>query len=192
MADNFVFPYPLNEEKLWETPINELGVSDGILFGLDGGFMSVDKKINSNDQSTADYLEGISKVPGANPNNTIIVIGEITREDEGFNWRKAMYYLPDYSIYYLIEAPHFISSPWYGKNHTNTWLPSNVFKINVNSSTQKIIWIISNKSTYFPQMTSQVQIKTINLPNGETIYYSDINGSQIKNKELVFNGPEQY
>ncbi len=188
----FVFPYPINEEELWETPVNDLGVYNGILWGLDMGFMSVDKKITSNDQSTQDYLEGISMVPDSNSNNTIIVVGEITHENEGFNWRKAMYYLPNYPIYYLIESDHFITSEWYGENHTNTWLDSNVFKINVNSSTQKIIWIIGDKSAYFPQITSQIQIKTINLPNGKKVYYSDVKENQIKNNELVFNGPEQY
>lgn len=188
----FVLPYNINEEKLWETPINDLSASDGILWGLDMGFMSVDKKINSNDQSTQTYLNAISKVPGSNSNNTIIVVGEITHEDEGFNWRKAMYYLPDYPIYYLIESDHFITSEWYGKNHTNTWLNSNVFKIPLNGSTEKVIWIISDKSDYFPQITSQIPINTIDLPNGGKLYYSDVKYNQIKNNTLIFNGPKQF
>lgn len=191
----FVFPYNINEEKLWETPINELGdlsIRDKVLWGLDMGFMSVDRKIISNDLSTQIYLEGIFKVNGSNSNNTIIMLGEITREDEGFNWRKAMYYLPDYSIYYLIESPHFITSEWYGKNHFNTWMDSNIFKICINSSTQKIIWIISDKSIYFPQITSQIPIKTINLENGQKIYYSDVKYNQIKDNTLIFKGPGQF
>ena len=188
----FVFPYPINEEKLWETPVNDLGDYNGILFGLDMGFMSVDKKINSNDHSTQTYLDAISKVPGSNSSNTIIAIGEINHENEGFNWRKAMYYLPDYQVYYLIEADHFITSEWYGKNHTNTWLDSNIFKINVNSSTKKIIWVISNQSAYFPQIKSQVPVKTINLESGQKIYYCDIEYNQIENNTLIFSGPEQF
>ena len=31
------------------------------------------------------------------------VLRDITREDEGFNWRKAMYYLPNYDVYYLFD-----------------------------------------------------------------------------------------
>jgi hypothetical protein len=131
-------------------------------------------------------------VPGSNSSNTIIAIGEINHENEGFNWRKAMYYLPDYQVYYLIEADHFITSEWYGKNHTNTWLDSNIFKINVNSSTKKIIWVISNQSAYFPQIKSQVPVKTINLESGQKIYYCDIEYNQIKNNTLIFSGPEQF
>ena len=191
----FTVPYNINEEKLWETPISDLGslsVQDKVLWVLDMGFMSTHEKINADDQSTQTYLNAISQVPGSNSSNTIIVMGEITRENEGFNWRKAMYYLPDYQIYYLIEADHFITSEWYAKNHTNTWLASNIFKIPVNSSTQKIIWVISNQSTYFPQITSQIPVKTIDLSDGLKLYYSDVNETQIKNNELVFNGPEQY
>lgn len=188
----FLVPYNINEEKLWETPITNLDPVEGALWGLDTGFMFTHEKITSNDQSTQEYLDAISKVPGSNPNNTVIAIGEISRTNEGFSWRKAMYYLPDYPIYYLIEADHFITSPWYAKNHTNTWLPSNVFKIKVNSSTTKIIWVISNQSVYFPQITSQIPIKTIDLPDGQKLYYSDIKENQIKNNELVFKGPEQY
>ena len=188
----FLFPYPINEETLWETPISNLGAAEGALWALDTGLLFTDKKINSNDESTIEYLDAISHLPNSNPDNTIIAVGEITRTNEGFSWRKAMYYLPDYQIYYLIEADHFITSPWYAKNHTNTWLPSNIFKIKVNSSTQKIIWVISNQSAYFPQITSQIPVKTINLPDGQKLYYSDINKTQIQNNELVFNGPEQY
>ena len=188
----FLAPYPVSEETLWEKPISNLGAVDGVVWGLDTGLLFTNQKINSNDEATKEYLNAISQVPNSTSNNTIIAIAEITRTNEGFSWRKAMYYLPDYQLYYLIEADHFITSPWYAKNHTNTWLPSNIFKIKVNSSTQKIIWVVSNQSIYFPQITSQIPVKTINLPNGQKLYYSDINGTQIKNNELVFNGPEQY
>lgn len=188
----FVFPYNINEETLWETPLGSLNAYEGVLWGIDNSLMYNNKKINANDYSTQIYLDAISKVPGSNPNNTIIAIGEISRTNEGFNWRKAMYYLPDYPIYYLIEADHFISSPWYGESHTNVWLDSNVFKIKINKSTEKIIWIVSDKSAYFPQITSQIQIKTIDLPNGQKLYYSDVKYNQIMNNTLIFNGPEQF
>ena len=188
----FLAPYPVNEETLWEKPINDLSAVDGVIWGIDTGLIFTNQKINSNDEATQEYLNAISQVPDSNPNNTIIAIGEITRTNEGFSWRKAMYYLPDYQIYYLIEADHFITSPWYAKNHTNTWLASNIFKIKVNNSTQKIIWIVSNQSNYFPQITSKIAVKTINLPDGQKLYYSDVNGTRIKNNELVFTGPEQY
>ncbi|MGZ7134651.1 MAG: hypothetical protein ACXVHY_02100, partial [Methanobacterium sp.] len=80
----------------------------------------------------------------------------------------------------------------YGYNHTNTWADSNVFKINLNKSTEKIIWIISDKSNYFPQITSQINIKTIDLPDGKKLYYSDVKDNQIKNNELIFQGPSQF
>lgn len=188
----FLFPYSINEENLWETPVNTLTPSEGILWGIDTSFIYSNEKINSNDHSTAVYLDAISKIPGSNSSNTIIVIGEINRGNEGFNWRKAMYYLPNYQIYYLIEAEKFIKSPWYGYNHTNQWAEGNVFKISLNKSTEKIIWIISDKSNYFPQIESQIDIKTINLADGKKIYYSDLKENKIKNNELIFNGPNQF
>ncbi|MGB9937684.1 MAG: ArnT family glycosyltransferase [Methanobacterium sp.] len=188
----FLFPYPLNEGKLWETPISDLNGPESILWGIDTSFIYTYEKIASNDHSTQVYLDAISRIPNSNPNNTIIVIGEINRGNEGFNWRKAMYYLPDYPIYYLVEADGFVASPWYGKNHTNQWADSNIFKISLNNSTQKIIWIISDKSNYFPQITSQINIKAINLPDGRKIYYSDVKESQIKNNKLIFQGPQQF
>jgi len=188
----FLFPYPISEEKLWETPLSSMNTYEGIIWGIDTSFMYNNEKISSNDHSTQVYLDAISKVPGSNSNNTIIVMGEINRGNEGFNWRKAMYYLPNYPIYYLIEADGFVASPWYGKNHTNQWANSNVFKISLNKSTEKIIWIISDKSNYFPQITSQINIKTINLPDGKKVYYSDVKDNQIKNNTLIFQGPEQF
>jgi 4-amino-4-deoxy-L-arabinose transferase-like glycosyltransferase len=188
----FLFPYNMNEEKLWETPLSSMNAYEGILWGIDTSFMYNYEKISSDDHSTKVYLDAISKVPSSNENNTIIVIGEINRGNEGFNWRKAMYYLPDYQIYYLIEADHFITSPWYGQNHTNEWSSSNLFKIRLNNSTRKIIWIISDQSIYFPQITSQMNVKTINLADGRKIYYSDTGDSQIKNNELTFQGPKQF
>ncbi len=133
----FLFPYNINEEKLWETPISSMNTYEGVLWGIDTSFMYNNEKINSNDHSTQVYLDAISKVPGSNQDNTIIVIGEINRGNEGFSWRKAMYYLPNYQIYYLIEAEGFITSPWYGENHTNKWADSNVFKIPLNTSDRK-------------------------------------------------------
>lgn len=188
----FLFPYHISEEKLWETPLSSMNTYEGIIWGIDTSFMYNNEKINSNDHSTQVYLDAILKVPDSNSNNTIIVMGEINRGNEGFNWRKAMYYLPNYSIYYLVEADSFVTSPWYGKNHTNQWADSNVFKINLNKSTEKIIWIISDKSTYFPQITSQINIKTINLPEGKNIYYSDVKDNQIKDNTLIFQGPKQF
>ncbi|MBI5680175.1 MAG: glycosyltransferase family 39 protein [Methanobacterium sp.] len=187
----FAIPYNQNEEKLWETPLGSLNPFEGILWGIDTSLIYNNQKIVSNDHNTQIYLDSISQVPGSNSNNTIIVMGEISRVNEGFNWRKAMYYLPNYPIYYLIEADNYIVSPWYGENHTNIWLDSNIFKIPVNKSTEKIIWIISNESAYFSQITSQIPIKTINLANGQKIYYSDIKDQKINNNELVFNGPKQ-
>lgn len=188
----FLFPYNINEEKLWETPLSSMDSSEGFLWAIDSSFLYTAQKIYSNDHSSQAYLDAISKVSGSNSNNTIIVIGEINRGNEGFNWRKAMYYLPHYQIYYLIEADGFISNPWYGYNHSNIWANSNIFSINLNKSTQKIIWIISDKSIYFPQIKSQINIKTIDLPDGKKIYYSDLKDNPINNSTLIFQGPRQF
>lgn len=188
----FLTPYDINEEMLWETPIGSMNSYEGALWAVDSSFLYTSEKIYSNDHSTQVYLDAISRVPGSNSNNTIIIMGEMNRGNEGFNWRKAMYYLPSYQIYYLIEIDGFIANPWYGYNHTNIWADSSVFKINLNKSTEKIIWIISDKSNYFHQITSQIQVKTIELPDGKKIYYSDVVDNNISNNELIFHGPKQF
>jgi len=183
----FAYPYNYNEDNVWETPIYGMNLNEKIIWGLDIGFMYNNQKIETNDKVTEIYLDSIKKIPNTNPNNTIIVVGDISRVNEGFSWRKAMYYLPEYNIYYLIQRENYIMNPWYGKNHTNQWTKSKIFEIPVNDSTEKVIWIINDKSTYYKQLKKQGAITTINLDDGLKIYYSDVKAKKPKNNKFVFN-----
>lgn len=183
----FAFPYGYNEDNVWETPFYGMSINEKIMWGIDIGFMYNFQKIRTNDKITQIYLNSIRKIPDANPDNTIIVVGDISRVNEGFSWRKAMYYLPQYNIYYLIQRENYIINPWYGKNHTNQWNKSKIFEIPVNRSTEKVIWIINDKSTYYKQLQKQSEIKTINLDDGLKIYYSDVKDKKPKDNKFVFN-----
>jgi len=183
----FVYPYNYDEDKLWETPFYGMNANEKVIWAMDIGFVYSNKKIETNDHITRIYLDSIKKIPDANPDNTIIVVGDISRVNEGFSWRKAMYYLPEYNIYYLIQRENYIMNPWHGKTHTNNWSKSKVFEIPVNRSTEKIIWIINDKSTYYRQLQKQSEIKTVELENGLKVYYSDIKTKKPENDKFVFN-----
>ena len=162
----FLYPYNYNEENVWETPFYGMNNNEKILWTIDIGFMYSNQKIKTNDEVTEIYLNAIKKVPDSNPNNTILVIGDISRVNEGFSWRKAMYYFPEYDIYYLIQRENYIMNPWHGINHTNYWSSSKIFEIPINKSTEKVIWVVNDKSEYFKELNSQTKIKTINLDKG--------------------------
>ena len=183
----FLSPYNYNEEDVWETPFYGMTNNEKILWTLDIGFMYTNQKIRTNDEVTEIYINAIKKVPNSNPNNTILVIGDISRVNEGFSWRKAMYYFPEYDTYYLIQRENYIMNPWHGINHTNYWSSSKIFEIPVNNSTEKVIWVVNDKSEYFKELNSQTKIKTINLDKGLKLYYSDLNDGKPKNNKFVFN-----
>ncbi len=103
----FVYPYSYDEESVWETPFYGMNINEKIIWGIDIGFVYSNQKIKTNDRITEIYLNSIKKVPDSNPDNTIIVVGDISRVNEGFSWRKAMYYYPQYNIYYLIQRENY-------------------------------------------------------------------------------------
>lgn len=183
----FLSPYNYNEENIWETPFYGMTNNEKLLWGLDIGFMYTNQKIKTNDEVTGIYINAIKKVPDSNPKNTILVIGDISRVNEGFSWRKAMYYFPEYDSYYLIQRENYIMNPWHGINHTNYWSSSQIFEIPINKSTEKVIWVVNDKSEYFKELNSQTKIKTINLDKGLKLYYSDIKNEKPKNNKFVFN-----
>ncbi|MDI6725197.1 MAG: glycosyltransferase family 39 protein [Methanobacterium sp.] len=182
----FVYPYSYDEENVWETPFYGMNINEKIIWAMDIGFVYSTQKIKTNDRITEIYINSVKKVPDANPNNTIIVVGDISRVNEGFSWRKSMYYLPEYSIYYLIQRENYIMNPWHGKNHTNQWSKSKIFEIPVNNSTDKVVWMINDKSTYYKELKRQSEIKTIKLDNGLKIYYSDVKVKRPKNNKFIF------
>ena len=186
----FIYPYNLHSEITWETSMNDMNQTQKITLGLDMLFMYNYEKIHVNDESMEQHLDMIKEI--SNSNNSIIVIRDILREDEGFSWRKAMYYLPDYSIYYLLDSENseFKTSKetgnnielLYGKNHSSNETSDNTIKtpvtntvsIPTNSHTEQIIWIMSNQTEFFKEVESKNKLYTINLPDGLKIYYFDV------------------
>jgi hypothetical protein len=186
----FLYPYHLNEESTWETQVSNMNSSQKITLGLDMFFMYNNEKIIANDQNMELHLQTLENLSGPNPNNTQIIIRDIIREDQGFSWRKAMYQLPGSDVYYLLDGENSQLksnklqnqvSFSYGKNHTSNSSQSDVLEIPINSSAEKIVWIVDDRSEFFQELQSKIEVKTIKLSNGLNIYYSD-----IKNKKIDF------
>ncbi|MDY9923542.1 ArnT family glycosyltransferase [Methanobacterium sp.] len=184
----FLYPYNLNEESTWETQISNMNSTEKIILGVDMFFMYNNEKIVINDRNMDWHLEIIENLSNLNPNNTQIIIRDIIREDQGFSWRKAMYQLPEYDVYYLFDSDNSQLksnklnnqvSYSYGKNHTSTSSQSSVLEIPINSSTEKIVWIMDDRSQFFQELQSQIEIKTIQLPNGLNVYYSDVKDKKM-------------
>jgi hypothetical protein len=184
----FLYPYNLNEESTWETQISNMNSTEKIILGIDMFFMYNNEKIVINDRNMDWHLEIIGNLSNLNPNNTQIIIRDIIREDQGFSWRKAMYQLPEYDVYYLFDSDNSQLksnklknqvSYSYGKNHTSTSSESSELEIPINSSTEKIVWIMDDRSQFFQELQSQLEIKTIQLPNGLNVYYSDVKDKKI-------------
>jgi hypothetical protein len=193
----FLYPYNLNEESTWETQITNMNSTEKIILGLDMFFMYNHEKITNNDQNMDWHLEIIVNLSDSNPNSTEIIIRDIIREDQGFSWRKAMYQLPEYDVYYLFDSDNSQLksnklnnqvSLSYGKNYTYQSLQSSVLEIPINSSTERIVWIMDDRSQFFQELKSQIEIKTIQLPNGLSVYYSDVKDKKLDLKvgEFIF------
>ncbi|MCC7550864.1 MAG: DUF2723 domain-containing protein [Methanobacterium sp.] len=184
----FLYPYHLNEESTWETQVSNMNSSQKITLGLDMFFMYNNEKIIANDQNMELHLQTLENLSGSNPNNTQIIIRDIIREDQGFSWRKAMYQLPGSDVYYLLDGENSQLksnklqnqvSFSYGKNHTSNSSQSDVLEIPINSSAEKIVWIVDDRSEFFQELQSKIEVKTIKLSNGLNIYYSDIKDKKI-------------
>ena len=126
----------------------------------------------------------IFNLSSSNPNNTIIVIRDISREDEGFDFRKAMYYLPDYNVYYLLDSEnsHITNNTvtvWHGQYYSYNITYAPVVVIPLNQSVQQIVWVMSNQTNFYQEVQSQIGVQTINLPNGLNIYYSEIGSGPV-------------
>lgn len=179
----YFYPYNLHQAETWETSQDQLHGSQKLFFETDVGIMYNNQKIKANDQNTNLHINTITKLSNSNPNNTIIVIRDITREDEGFNFRKAMYYLPDYSVYYLYQGSGDSrisnNTVWHGQYDSFNVNSGPVVTIPLNKSVQRIVWIMSNETDFYQQVQSQSGVQTINLPNGLNIYYSNIGNGPV-------------
>ncbi len=188
----FVYPYDLHNGQIWETPTDKMGTNQKILFGIDVGLLYDHAKINANDENTQLHIKNILNISNSSPQSTIIVIRDINREDEGFNWRKAMYYLPDYDIYYLFDNENSgikgKVSMWHGKDHNYNISKSHVLDVPLNSSTIKIVWIMSNQTSFYQEVRNKFGVNEIDLQNGMKLYYSYVGNqtSDIKVSDFIF------
>jgi hypothetical protein len=188
----FVYPYNLHNDQIWETPTDKMETNQEIWFGIDIGLIYNNAKINANDENTQLHIENILNISNSDPESTVIVIRDITREDEGFNWRKAMYYLPGYEVYYLFDHENSgidgNVSVWHGKDHSYNISKSSVEDIKLNSSTTKIIWVMSNETTFYQEVKDNFGVSRINLPNGMKLYCSYVGNqtSDIKISGFIF------
>jgi hypothetical protein len=180
----FLYPTNLDYESTWETPLNYMDQNQEILLGIDMLFIYNFEKIHKNDLNTEYHINTI--LNSSNPQNSTIIIRDILREDQGFSWRKAMYYLPQYDIYYISdnENSQFKSQKThnsfiidYAKNHKTIEVENETLNIPLNDSTKQIIWVMSNKTNFFSKVTSKLDTSSVILPNGLKIYYSYLNGA---------------
>ncbi len=188
----FVYPYNLHNDQIWETPTDKMETNQKVWFGIDVGLLYDNAKINANDENTELHIKNILNISNSDSKSTIIVIRDITREDEGFNWRKAMYYLPDYDVYYLFDHENSgidgNVSVWHGKDHSYNISKSNVEDIKLNSSTTRIVWVMSNETSFYQGVKDNFGVNRINLSNGMKLYYSDVGNqtSDIKISGFIF------
>lgn len=172
----FVYPFDLHNSQIWETPSDKMGTDQKIWFGIDVGLLYDSAKINANDENTQLHIEKILNISDSDPQSTVIVIRDITREDEGFNWRKAMYYLSNYDVYYLFDHENSgidgNVSVWHGKDHSYNISKASVEDIKLNSSTTKIVWVMNNETSFYQEVKDRFGVNEINLSNGMKLYYS--------------------
>ena len=161
--------------------------SQELWFDVDVGLIYNNAKISANDKNTALHIQNILNISNSDPSSTIIVIRDINREDEGFNWRKAMYYLPGYDVYYLFDDENSgitgNVSMWHGKNNSYTTSEATTMDVPMNSSTTRIVWIMSNQTSFYQEVKKAVGVNSIELPNGLNIYYSQI-GNQTSSFQI--------
>ena len=183
----FIYPCDLHSDQVWETPTDKMDTIQKLWFGIDVGLIYDYGKINANDENTLLNIDQILNISGSNPQSTIVIIRDINREDEGFNWRKAMYYLPDYDVYYLFDHENsgIINnvSVWYGKDHSYTISKGSVEDVKLNSSTTRIIWIMSSETSFYQEVKDKFGVSEITLSNGMKLYYSYV-GNQTSDIQV--------
>lgn len=182
----YLYPYDLHQKDLWETHQEDLTGQEKTFFYINVGLMYNQEKIDINDANTLLHIETINNLSNSDPDSTIIVIRDITREDEGFNWRKAMYYLPNYDVYYLFDSENSVNSDnvsvWLGKNHTDQKFENQTVEIKLNQSVKRIVWIMSNQTNFYNEVKLNGNLHSIQLSNGLKIYYTDIDSGPVNLK----------
>lgn len=109
--------------------------------------------------------------------------------DDEDNWRKIMYYFPNYetySYYSRISAGTTFVGLRHYKNYKSGFSESNVLEVHINSSTNKILWLIDNDTQFFKFLKSKIKIHTLILPDGHEVYYSDVK-NDTKFQIYMFN-----
>jgi len=108
-----------------------------------------------------------------NPGNTVVLIETLS------DWRKCMYYYPGYETYffeyYNSSLGATLLSDHYKDHEINTYVGQSM-EIHLNSSTN-IVWIGDSNSDFFRQLQSKIEVKTITLPDGNVVYYSNLNNN---------------
>jgi hypothetical protein len=186
----FIYPSNINYESTWETPVSLMDENQKFMLSLDLLFVYNYEKIHKNDINTEYHIKTI--LNNSDPQKSIIIIRDILREDQGFSWRKAMYYLPQYDIYYVMDdedsqlkslktSNNLIIS--HGKTHKSNGFQNETLQIPLDSSTTQIIWVMNNNTEFFNKLNSKLNITSVTLPNSMKIYFSEINA---KNGNLSF------
>lgn len=121
---------------------------------------------DANFQNIYDSIENFS------PANTVIFV------DNEINWRKTLYYFPDYEIYsyqMYLSSGDLLKELLYYKNGKIKITKTETYEIKLNSSTTKILWLVDSDSELFRNIHSKLEINSIELPNGHKVYYSEVN-----------------
>lgn len=174
----FLYPCSIREEMGGNIRFHELKtVSQKALLGLDSCFIYNNEKIRLENRNTELYLDAILNISHSDPNSTLIVLRE------GLDFRKTVYYLPDRNVYYLRDFENTgikgNVSAWLGKNNTWTTATGKVVKIPINTSTEKVAWLINDKSSFFKELESKIEIENVSLSTGSKLYYSDVKNQNI-------------
>lgn len=191
----FLNPYELDNEKIgYEISFRERTLSQKLLTEVNLLFLtSTANEIKNEDKKTELYISQIINISHSDPNTVLIIC-----RDGELDWRKAMYYLPNHNVYWLLDSEitgrkNYGLEVLYAKNHSHTsssieqgfYLPAkrpDIVEIPINKSTKKIVWLVNDKSDFFNELKSKIEIATITLPNGSKFYYSD-----IRNQNINFN-----
>lgn len=190
ILNSFYFLYPLNfnVQETWETPVNQMTQAQQVKLGFDMMAVYDYQKIHINDANMDMHLKTIQEISNYDPNSTAVVIRDITREDQGFSWRKAMYYLPEYYTCYLLdqENSEFKSaklnqnvSTSYAQYHQVGGSVNQTVEIPLDKSKKHIVWIMSDKTDFFKEVQSKIGLESIELPDGLKIYYSNIENKTL-------------
>jgi len=107
-----------------------------------------------------------------NPGNTIAFLTYM------FDWRKSTYYEPNYETYSYSNVNNTPGTTLqiinHYKDHEMNLIEGQNFEIHLNSSTDNILWLDYDNSEFYKQLQSKIEIKTIILPDGFVVYYSDL------------------